>query len=814
MAKCPKCGASVEDGSKFCDECGAAIPVGKGCPKCHVQLKPNAKFCSECGYSFPSQGGSAAGIAMGDKNVVAGDVIGQKEDYHVSGNATFITNEDETKKMVHCHVCGKHLTIAGAFTCPVCNEITCPDCYDKTNGTCVQCASSGVSKKESEYRALLAKVYEDGKVELSERKALIELQKSLGLSDERAKELEAPFRTTSFDEVSLGQFEEMYCTQAAEELWGKGDADSALKIVESVYKSHPHAAKALSVYFPALAMVDEAQALKVLASFGVDCVAVDSAQIDMELRHENYAVAESRLKTALERWPESVPLRCRRALCLYMAYVKFDKKDALSTAMEIVNGLPPADDKCTRTWQFYLKSLFAPSVKGGFPKKERESYLKAGIYRALACGDVFGIRPVLIDEVVKRVAGAISQEKDVVMSNDELRAIKSAAENGDVDAVFVHGWICVRQKADLALGIELIRNAAMAGLAEAQYVFAQNIDSGLVKGESAIDWYRKAAGQGHALAIAKIDEFDKKCKAEQEASAAKIAAEARARAEKLAAAERERKQREEEVALAATASIRNLLKDGLVKIPSTEKYVAKTQVTQALWRCVMGDNPSHFKGEDRPVESVSLADCRRFIEKLNAREEVIAEKVSFYVPTAEDWKSISGEGWKLDVFYPFRASKEIPHVDNRGWVKTGDNIVTLKSSSKDERTIIAPCCAQWGDHRCVAAPTPSVCDSPHGQKGEFLGQFWFDVKEAIARQEVDIAWTWENSSLETHPVAQKGKTPHGLYDVFGNVAEWCSDGFCMGGGFLTAREDCNKADRYGENSKSPAIGLRLMAYKK
>ena len=45
-------------------------------------------------------------------------------------------------------------------------------------------------------------------------------------------------------------------------------------------------------------------------------------------------------------------------------------------------------------------------------------------------------------------------------------------------------------------------------------------------------------------------------------------------------------------------------------------YVGKHLVTQSLWKAVMGNNPSKFKGEDCPVEQVSWFDCVEFCNKL------------------------------------------------------------------------------------------------------------------------------------------------------------------------------------------------------
>ena len=47
-------------------------------------------------------------------------------------------------------------------------------------------------------------------------------------------------------------------------------------------------------------------------------------------------------------------------------------------------------------------------------------------------------------------------------------------------------------------------------------------------------------------------------------------------------------------------------------------WMAKTEVTQAQWQAVMGQNPSEFKGANRPVENVSWNDAREFLTKVNA----------------------------------------------------------------------------------------------------------------------------------------------------------------------------------------------------
>jgi uncharacterized protein (TIGR02996 family) len=56
-------------------------------------------------------------------------------------------------------------------------------------------------------------------------------------------------------------------------------------------------------------------------------------------------------------------------------------------------------------------------------------------------------------------------------------------------------------------------------------------------------------------------------------------------------------------------------------------------VTQAQWQAVMGSNPSHFQGENLPVEQVSWNDCREFCAKLSERDGR-----QYRLPTEAEWE--------------------------------------------------------------------------------------------------------------------------------------------------------------------------------
>ena len=125
--------------------------------------------------------------------------------------------------------------------------------------------------------------------------------------------------------------------------------------------------------------------------------------------------------------------------------------------------------------------------------------------------------------------------------------------------------------------------------------------------------------------------------------------------------------------------------------------IGKTEVTQALWLAVMGNNPSYFTNEtmDLPVEQVSWDDCQEFICKLN---QMTGQ--TFRLPTEAEWE------------YAARGGKQ-----SLGYKYSGSNNVD------------------------------------------------------------DVSWYLDNSDYATHSVATKTPNELGLYDMSGNVWEWCQDWF-------------------------------------
>ena len=68
-------------------------------------------------------------------------------------------------------------------------------------------------------------------------------------------------------------------------------------------------------------------------------------------------------------------------------------------------------------------------------------------------------------------------------------------------------------------------------------------------------------------------------------------------------------------------------------------------MTQSQWKAAMGTAPSHFKGDDLPVENVSWNDAMAFCEKLNDMGKV-PKGWRFTLPTETQWEYAARGGNK------------------------------------------------------------------------------------------------------------------------------------------------------------------------
>lgn len=81
-------------------------------------------------------------------------------------------------------------------------------------------------------------------------------------------------------------------------------------------------------------------------------------------------------------------------------------------------------------------------------------------------------------------------------------------------------------------------------------------------------------------------------------------------------------------------------------------YLSKTEVTQAQWKSIMGENPSKHKNKNKPVETVSWNGVKKFIKEINK-----IEKTNEYrLPTEAEWEYSARAG--SDTIYSFGDKKK------------------------------------------------------------------------------------------------------------------------------------------------------------
>ncbi|MBM3860339.1 MAG: formylglycine-generating enzyme family protein [Verrucomicrobia bacterium] len=180
-----------------------------------------------------------------------------------------------------------------------------------------------------------------------------------------------------------------------------------------------------------------------------------------------------------------------------------------------------------------------------------------------------------------------------------------------------------------------------------------------------------------------------------------------------------------------------------------------------------------------------------------------------YEVTQEQWEKVMGNN-------PSRFKDTKNPVDSVSWDDCQKFIAKLKEKMRGQ-TFRLPSEAEW-EYACRAG---SITDYCYGDKKDKLG---------------DYAWFKDNSGQSSHPVGQKKPNRWGLYDMHGNVSEWCQDAWhdtykgaptdgsawiqagaldgVHRGGHLTCLSGYLHSDyryRYPHGARSSALGLRLVA---
>jgi sulfatase modifying factor 1 len=149
----------------------------------------------------------------------------------------------------------------------------------------------------------------------------------------------------------------------------------------------------------------------------------------------------------------------------------------------------------------------------------------------------------------------------------------------------------------------------------------------------------------------------------------------------------------------------------------TEGYwLGKHEVTQSQWEKVMGDNPSDYKGGDKPVERVSWHDVTSFCEKLTEQESKawrLPAGMSYQLPTEAQWEYACLAGTRTAyAFGDELTAKNVNSAHDGGFgagLQRTDNVGEYPANPwgfHDMHGNVREWCADWyGDY-----PTGAVSD--------------------------------------------------------------------------------------------------------
>ena len=157
-------------------------------------------------------------------------------------------------------------------------------------------------------------------------------------------------------------------------------------------------------------------------------------------------------------------------------------------------------------------------------------------------------------------------------------------------------------------------------------------------------------------------------------------------------------------------------------------WLADSSCTQGLWQAVMGTNPAYFHDDpQRPVEQVTWDNCQQILTAMNQLDA----RLSARLPTEAEWEYACRAG----------ATTALP---------TGDIVILGRN------------CAPALDMQAWYSGNSGIDDKT---------TLSFDAEGWPEKQ-------YNFDRAGTHPVKLKKPNAWGLYDMLGNVSQWCGDFYC------------------------------------
>lgn len=164
-------------------------------------------------------------------------------------------------------------------------------------------------------------------------------------------------------------------------------------------------------------------------------------------------------------------------------------------------------------------------------------------------------------------------------------------------------------------------------------------------------------------------------------------------------------------------------------------YIGEYLVTQGLWKAVMGkdNNPSHQKGDNLPVHNISWEESKAFLKKLN-----VITKKNYRLPSEAQWE-YAAIGGKQGLGYKFAGSDD-------------------------------PYKVAWGAYNTITY-------TQHDMINMYNANHLFKKNKVSDSVRDYFFKNYKRDFYEVQPVGKLRPNELGLYDISGNVSEFCEDDY-------------------------------------